>query len=144
MLLNDDEIKLIAGSILKDYKHLFPSTYPDIPLNLSMLKDALGNIGKIAEKNEIPDIMQRVELALASMVPLEWNNYGSIAILLNHLYPDENLLTISEQKITDLTRALSNFNDDSQPGDDIINSLIYTWISLTDEELGQNEDESWN
>lgn len=144
MKLNNDQIKTIAGSILKDNEYLFPSTYPDIPLNLSMLKTALSNAGITAEKNEVPDLMQRVELALAAMVPLNWNNYGSIAILLEQEYPDEDLITINMQRIIELTRSLSNFEDDSVPDQDQIDSIIYTWISLTDEEIDMNETESWS
>ncbi|NTW23425.1 MAG: Fe-S cluster assembly protein IscX [Lentimicrobium sp.] len=144
MLLNDKEINAIAGIILTDYNYLFPSTYPDIPLNLAMLRDALNKAGIETEKNEIPDIMQRVELMLAAMVPLNWNNYGTIAILLDQKYPDEDLLAISEQKVMELTRALLNFSDKGDPEADIIDSIIYTWISLTDEELGFSEDDSWS
>jgi hypothetical protein len=144
MLLHDTEINNIAGLILKDYPHLFPSTYPDIPLNLAMLRDALTKAGVVAEKTEIPDIMQRVELSLAAIVPLTWNNYGSIAILLNQQYPDENLLAISEQRVIELTRSLSNFADSSNPDNDVIDSIMYTWISLTDEDLSLSEDESWS
>jgi hypothetical protein len=144
MLLHDTEINNIAGLILKDYHYLFPSTYPDIPLNLAMLRDALTKAGIVAEKTEIPDIMQRVELSLAAIVPLTWNNYGSIALLLNQQYPDENLLAISEQRVIELTRNLSNFADSNDPDNDVIDSIMYTWISLTDEDMGLSEDESWS
>ncbi len=144
MLLNDTEINTLAGLILKDYRHLFPSTYPDIPLNLSMLRDALTKAGVVTEKNDIPDIIQRVELSLAALVPLTWNNYGSIAILLNQQYPDENLLAVSEQRVIELTRSLGNFADSSNPDEDVIDSIMYTWISLTDEDMGLSEDESWS
>lgn len=144
MLLNDDDINSVAGSILKDYTHLFPSTYPDIPLNLAMLKDTLSKTGFIIEKNDIPDIMQRVELSLAALVPLTWDNYGSIAILLNQRYPNENLLAISEQRIIELTTSLKNFIDNNPPDDDVIDSIMYTWISLTDADMGLSEEESWS
>lgn len=144
MLPNSAQINSIAASILKDYDYLFPSTYPDIPLNLTMLKNALSKAGLVTEKNEIPDIMQQVELALASMVVLNWSNFGSIAILLNQQYPEENLLALSGQRITELIKALPNFTDVSNPEEDVIDSIIYTWISLTDKEFGFNEDEAWN
>jgi hypothetical protein len=144
MLLNDTEINTIAGLILRDHSFLFPSTYPDIPLNLAMLRDALTKAGIVTEKSDIPDIMQRVELSLAAIVPLTWNNYGSIAILLNQQYPDENLLAISEQRVIELTRGLSNFADNSLPDDDVIDSIMYTWISFTDEDMSLSEDESWS
>ncbi len=144
MLLNDDDINSVAGSILKDYTHLFPSTYPDIPLNLAMLKDTLSKSGFIIEKNDIPDIMQRVELALAALVPLTWNNYGSIAILLNQQHPSENLLAMSEQRIIKLTTSLKNFIDNNTPDEDAIDSIMYTWISLTDADMGLSEEESWS
>ncbi|MBK6962532.1 MAG: hypothetical protein IPH20_01015 [Bacteroidales bacterium] len=144
MLLNDTEINAIAGTILRDHSFLFPSTYPDIPLNLAMLRDALAKADIVTEKNDIPDIMQRVELSLAAIVPLTWNNYGSIAILLNQQYPDENLLSISEQRVIELTRGLSNFADNSLPDEDVIDSIMYTWISFTDEDMSLSEDESWS
>jgi len=144
MLLDTAHISLIADSILKDYNYLFPTSYPDIPLNLKMLKETLGKAGLTAEKSEIPDIMQRVELALASIVPLNWNNYGSIALLLDQQYPEENLLSISEQRVTELIRALPNFKDDQSPDEDIIDSIIYTWISLTDKEFGFDDNEAWS
>ena len=144
MLLNDTQINAIAGLILKDHSFLFPSTYPDIPLNLTMLRDALIKAGVTTEKSDIPDIMQRVELSLAAIVPLTWNNYGSIALLLNQKYPDENLLAISERRVIELTRSLENFKDPDTPEDDVIDSIMYTWISLTDEDMGLSEDESWS
>ncbi|MFH1119947.1 MAG: Fe-S cluster assembly protein IscX [Bacteroidota bacterium] len=144
MELNDAEINLVAGIILEDYGHLFPSTYPDIPLNLTMLKASLGKAGIVTEKNEIPDIMERVELALAAIVPLRWSNYGSIAILLNQQYPDEDLLAISVQRVAELTRALPNFRDEGMPEEDVMDSIIYTWISLTDEDLDLTEEEAWS
>lgn len=144
MSLNSSQINSIAALILEDYEYLFPSTYPDIPLNLIMLKNSLSKAGLSPEKSEIPDIMQRVELALASMVPLSWSNFGSIAILLNQQYPEENLLSISEQRVTEIIKALPNFKDDNTPDEDVIDSIIYTWLSLTDEEFGSGEDEAWN
>jgi FeS assembly protein IscX len=144
MELNDAEINQVAGIILKDYGHLFPSTYPDIPLNLTMLKTSLDKAGIVAEKIDIPDIMERVELALAAIVPLKWSNYGSIAILLNQQYPDEDLLGISVERVAGLTRALPNFRDEGMPEEDVMDSIIYTWISLTDEDLDLNEDEVWS
>jgi len=144
MSLNSAQIHSIAASILEDYGYLFPSTYPDIPLNLIMLKNSLSKAGLITEKNEIPDIMQRVELALASMVPLSWSNFGSIAILLHQQYPEENLLAISEQRVTEIIKAIPNFTDENEPDEDAIDSIIYTWISLTDEEFGIGKDEAWN
>ena len=144
MELHDAEINQVAGIILKDYGHLFPSTYPDIPLNLTMLRNSLSKAGIVVEKYQIPDIMEKVELALAAIVPLKWCNYGSIAILLNQQYPDENLLAISAERVTGLTRSLPNFSDDELPEEDVIDSIIYTWISLTDEDLDLNEDEAWS
>ncbi len=143
MLLNDAEINPIAASILADHRHLFPTTYPDIPLNLAMLKDALQKAGLQPEKEDIPEIMQQVELALAALVPLNWNNYGTIAILLNQQHPGEDLLAITENRIIELTNALPNFSDDTGPQEDVIDSIIYTWISLTDDEANLTEDDAW-
>lgn len=143
MLLNDAELNAVAVSILTDHRHLFPSAYPDIPLNLSMLKNALQKGGLEAGKEDIPEIMQQVELALAALVPLNWNNYGTIAILLNQYYPDEDLIAITENRIIEITNALPNFSDKSGPQEDIIDSIIYTWISLMDDELNLTEDDAW-
>lgn len=144
MSLNDADINTIAGIILRDYSHLFPTTYPDIPLNLAMLRDALAKAGFSVEKPEIPDLMQRVELVFATLVPLNWNNYGTIALLLNQLFPDEDLLTISESRVSELTRNLPNFTDVNQPDEDAIDSIIYTWISLTDEEPEERDSHAWS
>jgi len=144
MLLSHADIQALAATILKENTHLFPSNYPDIPLNIAMLKDAL-EINKFSvDKDQIPDLIQDVELALAAIVPLNWSNYGTIAILLNEKFPDEELLAISEERITALARQLPNFADNSEPDEDAIDSIIYTWISLTDEELNLEEDESWS
>ncbi|MCO5265671.1 MAG: hypothetical protein M9948_07325 [Lentimicrobium sp.] len=144
MLPDFAHINSIAASILTENAYLFPSSYPDIPLNVTMLKNALLKAGIEADKTEFRVIMQQVELALASMVPLNWNNYGSIALLLNQQNPQENLLAISEQRIIELTRGLPNFKDESEPDADIIDSVIYTWISLTDAEIDFIENESWS
>jgi|GEM_PF-972608 len=144
MLLSHADIQALAATILKENTHLFPSNYPDIPLNIAMLKDAL-EINKFSvDKDQIPDLIQDVELALAAIVPLNWSNYGTIAILLNEKFHNEELLAISEERITALARQLPNFADNSEPDEDAIDSIIYTWISLTDEELNLEEDESWS
>jgi len=144
MLLSHADIQALADTILKENTHLFPSNYPDIPLNIAMLKDAL-EINKFSvDKDQIPDLIQDVELALAAIVPLNWSNYGTIAILLNEKFHNEELLAISEERITALARQLPNFADNSEPDEDAIDSIIYTWISLTDEELNLEEDESWS
>ena len=143
MLLNNNNITIIAEQILKDYSYLFPSVYPDIPLNANMLKDALLKAGMQSDEQELPELMQKVELELAARVPLGWNNYGTLAILLNHLYPDEDLVSINQKRVDELSRQLPNFSDTASPDDDIINSILYTWIGLTDEETYFGEDESW-
>jgi FeS assembly protein IscX len=144
MMPDDSHIHNIAGSILRNYNYLFPSTYPDIPLNLNMLKEAMAETGFFLEEEKIPEFMEDIELQLAAMVPLNWNNYGTIAILLNKTHPEEDLIAISLQRITELVRELPNFNDAAVPDEDTLDSIIYTWISLTDEYPGFTEDEAWS
>ena len=133
MMMNDDELNKVAVLILLENKHLFPCSYPDIPLNLSMIKDALGVTGFKVDENDMNDFMAAAELKLAAMAPLNWNNYGTIAILLNQNYPDEDLLAISPLRIVELVKAFPNFSDMSEPDADTTDSIIYTWISLADE-----------
>lgn len=143
MMMNDDELNKVAALILLENKHLFPCSYPDIPLNFSMLKDALRITGYKVDEIDLNDFMAAAELKLAAMAPLNWNNYGTIAILLNQNYPDEDLLAISPTRVVDLVKAFPNFSDISEPDADAIDSIIYTWISLSDENDGYSDDDAW-
>jgi hypothetical protein len=143
MIMKDDEIEKIAALILLENKHLFPCSYPDIPLNLTMIKDALRMTGYKVAETDVNDFMAAAELKLAAMAPLNWNNYGTIAILLNQNYPDEDLLAISPNRVVELVKAFSNFKDLSEPDNDTIDSIIYTWISLADENDGFSDDDAW-
>jgi FeS assembly protein IscX len=143
MMMNDDELNKVAALILLENKHLFPCSYPDIPLNFSMLKDALRITGYKVDEIDLNDFMSAAELKLAAMAPLNWNNYGTIAILLNQNYPDEDLLAISPTRVVDLVKAFPNFSDMSEPDADAIDSIIYTWISLSDENDGYSDDDAW-
>ncbi|PKP50256.1 MAG: hypothetical protein CVT94_02160 [Bacteroidetes bacterium HGW-Bacteroidetes-11] len=143
MELKDDELNRIAALILLESNHLFPCSYPDIPLNFSMLKDALRITGYKVDEIDLNDFMAAAELKFAAMAPLNWNNYGTIAILLNQNYPDEDLLAISPTRVVDLVKAFPNFSDMSEPDADAIDSIIYTWISLSDENDGYSDDDAW-
>ncbi|GAB1405321.1 MAG: Fe-S cluster assembly protein IscX [Lentimicrobiaceae bacterium] len=133
------DIIALADSIYEDNKHLFPSMYPDIPLNTPMLVNALKKLNLTLEEEQIPEIMQQVELKLAQKVSLNWNNYGTIAMMLHHNYPEENLVAISLQRVEKLTRDLPNFNESEEPDDEILNSIIYLWMGLRDEESYYDE-----
>lgn len=144
MNLSDEEIRQIASLILSESNHLFPSSYPDIPLNTSMLMSALSKTGFTVDEQHINDLMTATELKLAAIAPLNWNNYGTLAILLNQAYPDEDMIAISENRILDLVKNLPNFTDQSEPDEGVIDSIIYTWISLNDDEPYFEEDEAWD
>lgn len=144
MNLNDDEIRQIASLILSECNHLFPSSYPDIPLNSSMLMSALSKTGFEVDEQHINDLMAATELKLASIAPLNWNNYGTLAILLNQANPNEDMIAISEDRILELVKNLPNFTDQSEPDEGVIDSIIYTWISLNDDEPYFEEDEAWD
>ena len=143
MIMNDEELNKVAALILLENKHLFPCSYPDIPLNLSMIKDALRVTGYKVTEADVNDFMAAAELKLAAMAPLNWNNYGTISILLNQNYPDEDLLAISPARVVELVKAFPNFSDMSEPDADAIDSIIYTWISLSDENDGYSDDDAW-
>jgi FeS assembly protein IscX len=134
MLMENKDIKALADRIYAEYSHLFPSLYPDIPLNTPMLNATLKKLKQNIDEDQLPGIMQRVELELAKRVSLSWKNYGTIAILLHYNYPEEDLVPVSLQRVIDLTRSLPNFNDTEMPDDEVINAIIYTWIGLRDEE----------
>lgn len=144
MTTDDSHIRRIADSIFRDHSYLFPSPYPDIPLNTTMVKDAMAADGIEPNEEDLPAIMDRIELELASMVPLNWNNYGTIAILLNRNYPDEDMTVISIPHITELVMGLPNFSDPEKPDEDTLNYIIYTWISLNDDYADFPEDEGWD
>ena len=143
-MIMENDIIALADSIYLEYGHLFPSLYPDIPLNTPMLIAALEKQGRTLEENQLPEIMQKVELELARRVDISWNNYGTVAILLNRNYPDEDLVAITLQRVIDLSRTLPNFNDPEVPDDEVLNAIIYTWIGLRDEESYFEEDENWS
>lgn len=127
-------VKLITNLILVHYSHFFPSSYPDIPLNMSMITDVStkASVDISAFGNE--DLLKQVELRLSKTAPLNWSNYGSIALLLRNLYPEEDLLSVREQSIIDYVRGLPNFDDSNPPDHDSIDSIIYTWMSLEEDD----------
>lgn len=143
MVLNDDEISRIASLILDENKHLFPSTYPDIPLNINMLKDALMATGHEVSEAELNKAMIFVELKMASIAPLNWNNFCTLAILLKDNFPDEDLLAISQARIIELVGTIPNFDDDTVPDEETLDSVIYTWGSLNDENGDLYDDDIW-
>ena len=143
MILNDDEISRIASRILAENKQLFPSPYPDIPLNINMLKDALSEAGHKASEAQLNKLMIPVELQMAAMAPLNWNNFCTIAILLKENYPDEDLLAISPARIIELVGTIPNFDDTTTPDEETLDTVIYTWGSLNDENGDFDDDNLW-
>lgn len=144
MSQGESRIHLIARTIFEKYVHLFPSPYPDIPLNANMLKEALRDAGLEVEEDEVPNFMAGTELKLAGMVPLNWNNYGTIAILLFHNQPGEDPVNVSYTTIKKLVKALPNFSDDADPDPDTLDSVIYTWISLIEEDPVFWDEDAWD
>ena len=144
MVPNDDEISRIASLILAENKHLFPSPYPDIPLNINMLKDALTETGHQVSEAELNKLMVSVELKMASIAPLNWNNFCTLAILLNENFPDEDLLAISPARIVELVGTIPNFDDNTTPDEEILDTVIYTWGSLNDENGDFSDDDVWS
>lgn len=143
MALKDEEISRIAELILAESEHLFPSPYPDIPLNIPMLKNALDKTGHQVSEAEMNEMMVSVELNLATIAPVNWNNFGTIAILLNNLYPEEDLVAISPERIIEMVEEFPNFDNSTPPDEDTLDSVIYTWISLNDDDPGFSEDDAW-
>ena len=143
MTINDDEISRIASLILNENKHLFPSSYPDIPLNINMLKDALIATDHEVSEAELNKLMISVELKMASIAPLNWNNFCTLAILLKDNFPNEDLLAISPARIVELVETIPNFDDDTMPDEETLDSVIYTWGSLNDENGDFDDDDTW-
>lgn len=143
MTPNDDEISRIAKLILEENKHLFPSPYPDIPLNINMLKDALTATNHQVSEAELNKLMISVELKMASIAPLNWNNFCTLAILLKDNFPDEDLLAISPARVVELVETIPNFDDDTSPDEETLDTVIYTWGSLNDENGDFDEDNDW-
>lgn len=144
--MNPDEqvIKLIVNLILVHYSSFFPSAYPDIPLNMSMIQDvaakALIDISGFKEE----ELLKLAEIQLARTAPLNWNNYGSLALILNELYPDEDLVKLGEQAAIDYVRKLPNFADSKVPDHELVDALIYTWMSLGDDEDTDFSLDTWS
>lgn len=149
MSLSDDELNKIAFLILKENGHLFPSSYPDIPLNVAMVKKALKTRGNKVSESEINTIMNAAELKFAAIAPLNWNNFGTIAILLNQKFPGEDPVSISYDRIIEMVRQFPNFKDTNDPDSETFNSVIYTWISLIEDSAAGDypemaDDDTWN
>ncbi|MBW6491661.1 MAG: Fe-S cluster assembly protein IscX [Lentimicrobium sp.] len=149
MSLNDDDLNKIASLILQESRHLFPSTYPDIPLNITMFKRALKKSGSKVSESEINEIMNAAELKFAAIAPLNWNNFGTIAILLNQKFPGEDPAAISHKRIAEMVRKFPNFSDEKDPDEETLNSVIYTWVSLTEDDYKEDypeiaDDDTWN
>jgi Fe-S-cluster formation regulator IscX/YfhJ len=73
-----------------------------------------------------PNNMELIFDKLAFIVNINWNNYVIIARALNRLYPDEDLLTITDEIIRQKTIALPNFKDSNYPKDDDYYTAIFT------------------
>lgn len=134
--MNPDEqvIKLIVNLILVHYSSFFPSSYPDIPLNMSMIQDVAGKALIDISGFKEEDLLKQIEIRLAKTAPLNWNNYGSLALILHELYPDEDLVKLGEQAAIEYVKKLPNFTDQKLPDHELIDTLIYTWMSLGDDE----------
>lgn len=143
MTLKDEEIGRVASLILAENEHLFPSPYPDIPLNIPMLKNALKKAGHQVTEAEMNELMVSVELKLAAIAPVSWNNFGTIAILLNNRFPNEDLVAISPERIIEMVKEFHNFDYNTPPDENTLDSVIYTWISLNDDDSGFSEDDAW-
>lgn len=129
----DQVVKLLTNLILVHYSHFFPSSYPDIPLNMSMITDVSNKASVDISAFKDEELLKLVELRLSKTAPLNWSNYGSIALLLKSLYPNEDLLSVREQSIVNYVKSLPNFDDSNPPDNDSIDSIIYTWMSLEDD-----------
>lgn len=129
----DQVVKLLTNLILVHYSHFFPSSYPDIPLNMSMITDVSNKASVDISAFKDEELLKLVELRLSRTAPLNWSNYGSIALLLKSLYPNEDLLAVREQSVVDYVKSLPNFDDSNPPDNDSIDSIIYTWMSLEDD-----------
>lgn len=137
-------IKLLTNLIMVHYSHFFPSSYPDIPLNITMIRDVAAKASVDISEYKDDELIKLVEIKLAQSVTLNWNNYGSLALLLHELYPNEDLLALSEQKVIQYIKNLPNFNDPLTPDYELINSLIYTWMSMEDDESTDIQSSNWS
>jgi FeS assembly protein IscX len=70
---------------------------------------------------------------------LTWEKYGELADALEKEYPQEDLLEITNERVVELVNKLENFKDKKRPEDEeLIDAVIYAWISMTDEEPMEN------
>jgi len=74
---------------------------------------------------------------------LNWNDYSELAELLNTYYPDTDLVNITEKGVEELVNRLPGFaQKGTPPPKDIIQAIIYSWISLSD--LDDSGDSKWD
>ncbi len=72
-----------------------------------------------------------------------WNEYSEIADLLNAQYPDTDLVNITEKEVEEMVNKLPGFaQKGTPPPKDIIQAIIYSWISLSD--VDDRGDSKWD
>lgn len=66
---------------------------------------------------------------------LTWEDYPEIAMKLHEEYPDEDLLKIRDEEVIERVRAQGwVINSHEDPSQNCVDAIIYTWISLSDED----------
>jgi FeS assembly protein IscX len=66
---------------------------------------------------------------------LRWNDYPQIAECLNYLYPETDLVNITETEVKHMVLQLPNFIEKQKKApENIIHAIITVWIQFSDEE----------
>lgn len=66
---------------------------------------------------------------------LGWNDYPQLAECLNYLFPDADLVNITEKEVEQMVLQLPNFIEKHLDAPaDIAQAIITVWIQISDEE----------
>ncbi len=73
---------------------------------------------------------------LSLIVDIYWDNYAIIARALNSLYPNEDLVNITNKDLLEKIINLPNFKDTKHPkDDDYYTAILNTWIIFSENSL---------
>jgi len=129
-----DSLMPVCRSIIEDFPGLLPPDEAGIMLQDETLLAYL--------KKEFPEVIQKqqvlkdLEICLYRLLPLTLNNYAALAICLNDLYPEADLINMSDEDIFDLIRVLPNFLSHAHKEEhttDLLRAVLYSWIHITGE-----------
>ncbi|HOJ18042.1 MAG TPA: Fe-S cluster assembly protein IscX [Ignavibacteriaceae bacterium] len=116
--------------IISQKSDILPDGSPGVNLAFDEIYDFLcGFYNTFPAKSE--RLLLSAYIGVCKKLPLSWNNYEALAFCLNSLYPNTDLLEISDEEVIQKVIALPNFTEANvPPPDDIATAIITIWVDI--------------